>query len=902
MSDKCAYEFNSSDVSSTTSTLTASSGYDTLRRGNELIEFADSMSTMPTNWECPRDTVGDLDHCPFHLSPEKREEMEISDSDLKNKMKEEIENSGNNQESINFIGSHFSNLDLNGIVDSKGNQIIEFADTIIEGDLDLSSTVIRNSVSFRQSRIDGNVILNQLESKQSMDFSWSIIGGSFNAFQSEFKQSLNLNNIVIKNTVEVVKSEFLDDMSCRDSFIGDFTIITGNFGNDIQLSGTVFCSSVQFSTDMSNTKINRNLNLSKAGIGGTLEVSDIQILNDFIINNCIIGRDLNANAIFVGDSLLCEESYTLRQINLNEAVIHNDCKLSQPITTDSNNKLENTDLMFKFFHSYLSRGPYQLKDINVGGDFVLDISNLAGDPPIIDLRNSNLESGILKQSNDSKIIYDLEGSDIGNIEIEGHKKSSAFELCNFSNVSFNGFDFRQHYEELKKSEFKLTNCTDNYKDKLLLNRALIYDPLLKETLAGHILAAVSSNHYFDDMIKSSTTKSEFLDNIKTDFSPDNNEENHDVFQRINTPVMQGICQSVIDEIKENNNIADIFVQEPGRSALQNIINTDFDRAEYLKFSNKTYPLQRYHIDIMMRFYGLLRYLSGAANSEKVTFLMNDVPVNGDHFANSELVDIVTKFANRNINSSNSQKNNNGQGYLNEYLHEDSDDWISQLLTESMFQYRFDYICSLILTNLPEELLSHKKNDVSLLSSPEIELYNSHSQLLYAMLYIDSPNNQDLNYSKEIIYRSAKIAADSDGENKASREFFIKELVERKHSHLEKFRNSKSYKNKIKHANSYIGNATLFFVSGYGEKSSYVVISSIFIIFLFAALYSYILPFNPYGSMSGNLILSVESFVALVHSGGVELSGHYRALTQVQGFIGAFMIALFVVTLSRTVKR
>ena len=63
-----------------------------------------------------------------------------------------------------------------------------------------------------------------------------------------------------------------------------------------------------------------------------------------------------------------------------------------------------------------------------------------------------------------------------------------------------------------------------------------------------------------------------------------------------------------------------------------------------------------------------------------------------------------------------------------------------------------------------------------------------------------------------------------------------------------------------------------------------------------------LPAPPYGGLVGYGLLSLESFVALILGGGTEQTDlSVRLAATLEGFVGAFLIALFVFALTRSLE-
>ena len=101
------------------------------------------------------------------------------------------------------------------------------------------------------------------------------------------------------------------------------------------------------------------------------------------------------------------------------------------------------------------------------------------------------------------------------------------------------------------------------------------------------------------------------------------------------------------------------------------------------------------------------------------------------------------------------------------------------------------------------------------------------------------------------------------------------------------------------------NATLEAVAGYGERPSRVVGTSVSTIGCFSLLFALTWPGSPpYGSAGGYLVLSIESFVTLVLGGAAEVRSPWwlRLLAEIEGFLGVFLVALFVFALTRSIHR
>lgn len=102
--------------------------------------------------------------------------------------------------------------------------------------------------------------------------------------------------------------------------------------------------------------------------------------------------------------------------------------------------------------------------------------------------------------------------------------------------------------------------------------------------------------------------------------------------------------------------------------------------------------------------------------------------------------------------------------------------------------------------------------------------------------------------------------------------------------------------------NWVSNLILEATSSYGEKPSYVVLSSVAIVLGFGSGYAVSFP-SLYRRLSQYFLLSFGSFVSFILGPtGDVTNSTVGFLTQVEGFIGAFFIALFVFTLTRSIHR
>jgi uncharacterized protein YjbI with pentapeptide repeats len=166
-----------------------------------------------------------------------------------------------------------------------------------------------------------------------------------------------------------------------------------------------------------------------------------------------------------------------------------------------------------------------------------------------------------------------------------------------------------------------------------------------------------------------------------------------------------------------------------------------------------------------------------------------------------------------------------------------------------------------------------------------------------------PNYEDVSaIDLEATYLRAKNGANAMNDNEAASQFFIREMRQRRFQHADLFWNAEGTTASLRHGMDWFENATLGWTSGYGESPGRVIYTSALTVGLFTTLY-YALGPDLYESLADYLILSIGSFVTLVVGGVGDIPNTaINLLSQIQAFLGAFLIALFVFTLTRSIHR
>lgn len=157
---------------------------------------------------------------------------------------------------------------------------------------------------------------------------------------------------------------------------------------------------------------------------------------------------------------------------------------------------------------------------------------------------------------------------------------------------------------------------------------------------------------------------------------------------------------------------------------------------------------------------------------------------------------------------------------------------------------------------------------------------------------------------ESTYLKLKNGASEVGADRVASEFFRRERIARRRVYRSTIRDREDG-SLVRPLGAWVANFALGATTGHGERPSRVIGTSVLTVLGFALTYRYLWEGPPpYGHWSGHLLLSLESFVTLVLAGGERVGEPWwiRFVAEVEGFLGVFLVALFVFTLTRSVHR
>ncbi|TKX73849.1 hypothetical protein EXE46_12180 [Halorubrum sp. GN11_10-6_MGM] len=157
---------------------------------------------------------------------------------------------------------------------------------------------------------------------------------------------------------------------------------------------------------------------------------------------------------------------------------------------------------------------------------------------------------------------------------------------------------------------------------------------------------------------------------------------------------------------------------------------------------------------------------------------------------------------------------------------------------------------------------------------------------------------------EVTYLNAKNGAEMSGDSQAASRFFMKEMWYRRRAYVDRVLDrSEATGTRLKLLFLATLNAILSLTCGYGEKPRRTLEFSLVVVVGYALLFRITVGTPPFETEFGYLLLSFQSFTSLIFGSTASVPQFFGSfLVATEGFIGAFMIGLFIFALTRSVHR
>lgn len=537
------------------------------------------------------------------------------------------------------------------------------------------------------------------------------------------------------------------------------------------------------------------------------------------------------------------------------------------------------------------------------------------DRPVgVDFRTAHLPSlTIRRQSSDAPAVFDLADAKIGALSVDSDSSIPVFETLRLLRTDLSDCELIDYHEQLDRVGWQFVTTPEEYRDALFRTRCFEVDLFMTEDYLWLL-------EHFDDLANRVAERSDLSigEMGRALFSADEIES----LRR-----SESEYPAVLDRFtrQERESLKTIAWYYQGReSPLEDRLEDEELKSAIVAHAQH---LASAPPDVRARYLG--DELSPKADAARlktrietcVTLAMQatdisrtyDIPGHRYHAVRSELAFVLGRLVENRIENARtdpiSLPTPEKAVTLLEaerdphFLTAEESDLIEDVFSQSLLLQ--------VLDRVEAELASRPSIENAFVGERTVDAKLRRSAAL-CRERIGAPRATELTASPrdvETTYLRAKASADNVGDSLAAARFFEHERRSRRPYYVAQIFGADSHRRQLSGVYSWLSNTLLDWTTGFGERPQRVVGWSLITVLSFSAVYW------QFYEMTGAtlpaafrhpltyLILSMESFITLVHNGSIEItSPALLFITQLEGFIGAFFIGLFVFTLTRSIHR
>jgi uncharacterized protein YjbI with pentapeptide repeats len=374
-----------------------------------------SDSAVDSTWECPHPTHVDTEYCIFHLEPERRELLGVTESDVRDSLMRTLEDAESDEEA-RFVGATLPETVVTdqAVAENGSVDVVDLQHTTFNGNLDLTNAVVGASLILDCSELRSfsapNAVFEGNASFRECDFA-----GSVNLSGATFEGDASFKRASLAQIADLSDAVFEGDLDLRYStYTGvETTFQSARFVGDVRASGVTF-DTVDFTSavfegdaDFSNTSFREEAKFQYADFEGRATFDS---------------ADFSDNATFRGVEFLGGAGF-------------NDASFQDWVTFLNVEFGDDADLSDAWFK----------RDLNM----VVESETNA----TLDFSNARVNKGSFEIAPYDPVAVDFTGARLGNVKISTDGEKNTFDYVRFLNTKFSGFPFSKHADALADNDY-----------------------------------------------------------------------------------------------------------------------------------------------------------------------------------------------------------------------------------------------------------------------------------------------------------------------------------------------------------------------------------------------------------------------------------------------------------------
>ena len=372
-------------------------------------------SAVDSTWECPHPTHVDTEYCIFHLEPERRELLGVTESDVRDAFMRTLESATSNREA-RFVGATFPETVVTDqvIAENDAVEVIDLQHTAFDGKLDFTNAVVAASLTVDCSELrtfsapnavfEGDASFRECTFEGNVNLSGAVFEGDTSFKRGSFAQIADLSDVVFEGDVDLRYSTYTGvETTFQGAGFGGTTRATGVTFDSVDFTGANFGGDADFS----NTSFREETKFQYA---------------DFERHPTFDSADFSENSTFRGVEFLGGASF--KDASFQDWVTF----LNVEFGADAD-----------FSKAWFKRDLNMVVESDVNA--------------VLDFSNSRLNKGTFEIAPYDPVVVDFTGARLGNVKISSDGEKNPFEYARFLKTEFSGFPFSKHADALAANDY-----------------------------------------------------------------------------------------------------------------------------------------------------------------------------------------------------------------------------------------------------------------------------------------------------------------------------------------------------------------------------------------------------------------------------------------------------------------
>jgi len=382
---------------------------------DEWDEENRSDSAVDSTWECPHPAHVDTEYCIFHLEPERRELLGVTESDVRDAFMRTLRDASSNAEA-RFVGATFPETVVTdqAVAENESVDAVDLQHAVFEGGFDLTNAVVGASITLDCSELrafsapntvfEGDASFRECSFDTDVNLSGATFGGDASFRRASFAQVADFSDAVFEGDADLRYSTYTGvEATFQGTRFDGTTHASGITFDDVDFTSAVFGGD----TDFSNTSFRGEAKYQYADFDGHASFESA----DFSDNATFRGVE------FLGGATFHDASYQDWVTFLN---------------VEFGGDGDFSDAWFK-------------RDLNM---VVESETNAA-----LDFSNARVNKGTFEIAPYDPVAVDFTGARLGNVKLSTDGEKNPFDYFRFLNTTFKGFPFSNHAEALAANDY-----------------------------------------------------------------------------------------------------------------------------------------------------------------------------------------------------------------------------------------------------------------------------------------------------------------------------------------------------------------------------------------------------------------------------------------------------------------